>query len=414
LVLLAFLFLVTVLVVPFARAQSGVTTIAVVGTPQTLAYDPGKGEVFAVNLGPKGSVISANTDSVVADLTLPAGSSPEEAAYDQAKGEIFVADSGNAEVSVISDSTNKVVASVGVGGTPDGVAYDSGKGEVFVANGLDNTLSVISDSNNTVVATITLPNFSSPEGLAYDPAKGEVFVADNGIDNVSVVSDSTNQVVTNVGMYYSPTSLVYDSGKGEVFVDSYGDGFAVISDSNNAVVAYVPLPEGGSVGAAAYDPAEGVVIAGNYNSNTISAVSDSTNKIVANVMVGSEPYDVVYDTEKGETFVAISGSSSVAVVPDAALTLTTSTSTSSSSTSSSSSSSSTTSTTTSSTSSSPASTSSSASSTTSTSTSSASSGSGGVPEFPYQLAAAGGFTVLLAASYLLIRRRMTPRTPILH
>ena len=46
---------------------------------------------------------------------------------------------------------------------------------MFVANGLDDTLSVISDGTNTVVATVTLPSRKLP-GLAYDFAKGEVFV----------------------------------------------------------------------------------------------------------------------------------------------------------------------------------------------------------------------------------------------
>src|ERR1039457_4612519 len=40
----------------------------------------------------------------------------------------------------------------------------------------------------------------------------------------------------------------------------------------------------------------------------------------------------------------------------------------------------------------------------STSTTSTSGGGGGVPEFPYQVAIAAVFTVLLAASYLLVRR----------
>jgi hypothetical protein len=49
------------------------------------------------------------------------------------------------------------------------------------------------------------------------------------------------------------------------------------------------------------------------------------------------------------------------------------------------------------------------SSTTAQTSSSSTAGGGGVPEFPYQILIATLFTVLLAASYLLVRRHTTPR-----
>jgi YVTN family beta-propeller protein len=57
-----------------------------------------------------------------------------------------------------------VIATIPVGRAPMGAAYDSAKGKIFVANGQDNTISVISDSTNTVVATI--PVGAYPYGVA--------------------------------------------------------------------------------------------------------------------------------------------------------------------------------------------------------------------------------------------------------
>ena len=91
-------------------------------------------------------------------------------------------------VSVISDATNSVVATVNVGSSPDGAAYDSGQGEVFVANSGSNTVSVISDSSNTVTAAVNVG--SNPFGVAYDSGKGEVFVPNFGSNTVSVISDA--------------------------------------------------------------------------------------------------------------------------------------------------------------------------------------------------------------------------------
>ena len=57
-------------------------------------------------------------------------------AYDSSKGEIFVV--GYSGISVASDSTNQVVATVTIPGYPGSladIAYDSGQHEIFVASG---------------------------------------------------------------------------------------------------------------------------------------------------------------------------------------------------------------------------------------------------------------------------------------
>jgi YVTN family beta-propeller protein len=55
--------------------------------------------------------------------------------------------------------------------------YDSGSG---------NTVSVISDATSKVTATITVGR--GPAGIAFDPRLNEVFVANNVSGTVSVVS----------------------------------------------------------------------------------------------------------------------------------------------------------------------------------------------------------------------------------
>src|SRR3989442_4275033 len=104
-------------------------------------------------------------------------------------------------VSVISDATNAVVASIAVGAYTVGVAYDSGKGEVFVAKQIianqgSNTVTVISDATNAIVANI--PVSSPPYGVAYDSAKAEAFLTTSHSNTVTVISDSTNAIVTHI------------------------------------------------------------------------------------------------------------------------------------------------------------------------------------------------------------------------
>jgi len=90
-------------------------------------------------------------------------------------------------------STLSEKPTITVKGYPGALAYDSGKGEIYVVSVNPNfdsdTISVISDSSNTVVANVTVG--SLPSDIAYDSAKGEVFVANSLSDSISVISDSS-------------------------------------------------------------------------------------------------------------------------------------------------------------------------------------------------------------------------------
>ncbi len=109
-----------------------------------------------------------------------------------------------------------VVATISVGSSLNGVAYDSGMGEVFVTS-LVGTVSVISDVTNTVVATIPV-GASGPYGVgvAYDSGMGEVLVTNFGVNTVSVISDVSNTVVATIPVGLQPLGVAYDSGMGEV------------------------------------------------------------------------------------------------------------------------------------------------------------------------------------------------------
>jgi YVTN family beta-propeller protein len=260
-------------------------------------------------------------------------------AYDPAKGEIFAANFLNNTVSVISDSSNSLVATVKVGAEPVALAYDPARGEVFVANNNASSVSVISDTNNTVVATVTAsPN---PQSIAYDSGRGEIFV--NGFygclsscvsrqPTISVISDTRNNVIATInygayGAHQEPGGLAYDSAKGEVFAVDTNGTVAVISDMNNTIAANIDVVNNSGraypalLAGAAYDPSKGDVFVTGYGyndtGNTVYVISDATNSVVANVTVGKgPPYAIAYDSGKGEVYVANYNASTVSVISD--------------------------------------------------------------------------------------------------
>lgn len=164
-------------------------------------------------------------------------------AYDSGKGEIFALDTSGT-VSVISESTNKVTTTIPTGvayGAAHEIAYDSVKGEIFVSSGTPlgegqtPTVTVISDSTNAVVATVTgvAASTINPISIACDSIKGEIFVSD------SVISDTSNTVVAHL-----PTGLgniVYASGKGEI-IGTSSNGLSVFSDSSSPTSTNTAAP----------------------------------------------------------------------------------------------------------------------------------------------------------------------------
>jgi len=295
-----------------------------------VAYDPARAETFVVNdLSGSVSVISDSSNTVTATVHLPEYVwGPNYIAFDSRIDVLYVTDWDSPNLTEITDHAgsfgggptvpaNSVVEVIPLlppgESLTEGVAYDSGKGEVFVANMDWGNVWVVSDTTDQVTTNITLPYNDEPWGLAYDSAKGEMFVTDNATDQVSVLSDSTNQPVATVGVAGGPQAAAYDSGKHEVFVaNTLANSVSIISDATNALVANVHV--GSQPEAIAYDPAGNVVFVANYGSNNVSVISDALDRVVATVAVGSGPDGVAYDTEKGEAYVANSGSDTVSVL----------------------------------------------------------------------------------------------------
>ncbi len=285
-----------------------VGNVTVGSEPYTEAYDSGKAEMFVVNSGDDSvSVISDKNNTVIA--TIPVMPFPAGIAYDPGKEEVFVANSGWNTVSVISDATNTVVANITVGDTstakfvtaPTGIAYDSAKGWLYVTTTYEeNDVSVISDNSNTVIATIQVGDY--PSWVAYDSGKGEIFVTNSYDNTTSVISDATNKVIATIPVGWTPKRLAYDSAMGEIFVcNSAGNTVSVISDATNTVTATIPV--GLSPVDVAYDSAKNEIFVTNSGSNSVSVIADRNNSVVSNVAAGKEPQGIAYDQGKGELFV---------------------------------------------------------------------------------------------------------------
>jgi YVTN family beta-propeller protein len=301
--------------------NSLIGTIQVGVNPWAPVFDSTNGDVYVPNLDDGTvSVISGAANSVIA--TIPVGSAGAfESVFDPTNGDIYVSVANNA-VAVISGDSNTLIANLTMPGGPSQPLFDPANGEVYVpclvprptpTTSSSNVVSVISGTTNTVIANVTIGSFPpfSPGADLYDSANGDIYVsdfADFSPGTVSVISGANNSVIATIPVSPGPSQLAFDPDNGDIYVQNvyvnpggplcpnYGpcfpeEGFVdvdVISGANNTVVANVnglPFSPGGAL----FDPLNGdVYISGNYvitggYALSIAVISGSTNAVVAGI-----------------------------------------------------------------------------------------------------------------------------------
>lgn len=262
-----------------------------------LTYDSADGAFWVAN--------SAGTVGVVPTVypystsySLPVGRLPFDVAVDPGRDEVFVTNSGSDNVTVISDASNRSIASIGVGTDPMGLAFDPRASEIFVANAGADTVSVLSTSTLQVVATIDVGR--DPLGVTYDPAADRVFVADKLSDFVQAISPASNSVVGTYPVGAGPFGVAIDNATDDVYVtNSVSGNVSVLNASSGtdvAEIAIAGLQWSLSLAGIAFDSATGQVWVGGGGNYLI--VLNTTTEAIADIY-SWDPTGVAYDPRDG-------------------------------------------------------------------------------------------------------------------
>ena len=137
-----------------------VASITVGTDPEAVLTQPFNENVYVANSYTNNvSVINASTLKVTA--TISVGSSPYFLFYDSVVKEVYVSNTGGTSVTAFWVKNNTVAATITVAGNPEWITEDVSTGHLYVDNagsctgGTCHPISVISDATNTVVATVT-------------------------------------------------------------------------------------------------------------------------------------------------------------------------------------------------------------------------------------------------------------------
>jgi YVTN family beta-propeller protein len=185
-----------------------------------LAINPNLNRVYVSNRD-SGNITTLDGDAgyqvLVPQTIAPcggAGSAPYEMDFNPQNDKLYVACSpyGSVDSAAIYqanswglDSRTFLSIDDGGGDSGGGVVVDGATGNVFLTNSQANTVSLISGTTDNVVATIAVG--SDPFGIGADPISGVVYVANRQSDDLTVITDS--QALARL-RHQPPTAIGYE------------------------------------------------------------------------------------------------------------------------------------------------------------------------------------------------------------
>jgi YVTN family beta-propeller protein len=264
------------------KTYTVLANISVGVRPLGIAYDSAHRELYVTSGGENTIVVISDTsNSVVATIDLNSTYGwLTSIVYDSGKDEMFVRSYNYGGVLVISCSTKQVVASIPLGNYSalkpsayETLTYDSGKGEIYASyttlsdQNPRNFISVISDTTNSVVATIPLDNSITSPG-AYDLATGEIYFPQRDNSSLLVISDETHTITGSIPLEYAPFCVAYDPVKDVLFAGA--NATYIISARTRSIIETVPIRSYSMV----YDSGKNVMIT--IGNASIQFISDAS------------------------------------------------------------------------------------------------------------------------------------------
>jgi YVTN family beta-propeller protein len=194
---------------------------------------------------------------------------------------------------------------------PEMPGYDPKTKEVYVPNYASSSISVIS-GKCTIVSEIMLHEDAGPMAAAYDPANGYVYVTDYYFSQVYEISGTTIVTTITNPSFELPWGIAYDPDN-KTMVVANSDNYYV-SVFNEATGFFKNVPVGAGPRAVAYDAEYGNLVVANFNSDNVTILNATHLTHVTDLLTGSEPIGVAFDSADNEDYVTNEGSNTVSVI----------------------------------------------------------------------------------------------------
>ena len=280
-------------------------------------------------------------NSLVATIPLPNNAYPEFTKVDPVRGVVWTA--GPYEISEISESTNKVIRTIGLNtadvsyGYPDAMTVDPATGNVLMGTTSESLLILNGTTGKiTVVDGVGASEQFFARGVAVDPTTGNIYVTDTSLDTVSqagfansVITEVSEQTGKVIGQIHDPNcadQVVIDANTHTVYVANSNPGATfdkgssvwVIDESTNKVLDSIYEPSG-YPDSIALDPVSDELFIPNIYDGPMTVINTRTDTVTAEITLSGdqiEPDGVTADPATGMVYVDNYGGTQVYVVDE--------------------------------------------------------------------------------------------------
>lgn len=257
------------------------------------------------------SVMSTSTNTLVA--TIKVGFSPVGVSASPDGSRLYVTNANDGTVSVINTSTNTVISTIKVGSYPYGVIVSADGSKAYVTNYNDGNISVINTTTNTVLGI--LPAGANPLCIAISPDGSKVYTTNNNANTVSVIDVVKKTILTTVNVGWNPWGVALNPDGSQVYVANSGQSTISVINTSTYKVSSVNVqlhPEGIAV-----TPDGSRVYVKNAGANTVSVINTVNNTVIATIPVGPGPLGVSISSDGSRVYVVNEFSSTVSIISTA-------------------------------------------------------------------------------------------------
>jgi YVTN family beta-propeller protein len=269
--------------------------LGVAGCRQQDDYPPNYREYAYISNGGSNTVTVLDLVNMRQDRVLAVGVNPSGVAVNPNRNEVYVVNSGSGTVSVINAETNTVTATISVQRQPYFIDVDARGDRAYIANSGSNNVSVLDLGLRRVIGVI---GAGVAPGVARITNDGKTVVITNRVSGSVSIADAHNFKVRSsfdhcpgatdaVILADSSKAFVTCSGGHQIMV--LGLAHAMGNDPSPADVLLTFLDVGKTPLQITLKPDGGEAFVSNFDSDTISEITTSSNEVGGAYLVGAHP-----------------------------------------------------------------------------------------------------------------------------
>jgi YVTN family beta-propeller protein len=253
------------------------------------------------------------------DRVIAVGAGPSGLAVNPRRNEVYVVNTGSGTVSVINAETNTVAATIRVQRKPYFIDVDTRGERAYVANSGSNNVSVLDLARRREIGVI---GAGEGPGMARISNDGKsVVISNRASSSVSIADARSLQVRSSFDHCPGATDVMILPDSSKAFITcSAGHQIMVIglahsngSESRPADVGLSILDVGQTPVHLALKPDGGEAFVSNYDSDTISELTTSTNEVGGAYLMGTHPVRGLVSADNSLLYVSNFGAGRVII-----------------------------------------------------------------------------------------------------